>query len=80
MKVKCATCPVWGIHLQLILYFVFREHSGKSALLEIEGLQVGASPASLCCVCERHINPCLVLVQPRKTRPNITEKCSLGRK
>ena len=25
------------------------------------------------------INPCQVLVQPRKTRPDITENCRLGR-
>ena len=25
------------------------------------------------CACARHINSCLVLVQPRKTRPNITD-------
>ena len=42
----------------------------QSACLEIEGLRVRVSPASLCCVHE-HINPCLVLVQPRKTRPGI---------
>ena len=26
----------------------------------------------------RQINPCLVLGQPRKTRPDMTEKCRLG--
>ena len=26
----------------------------------------------------RYINPCLVLVQPRKTRPDITEKLLTG--
>ena len=41
-------------------------------------LLVRASPASLFCVLEQDINPCLVLVQPRTTRPDITEKCSLG--
>ena len=34
----------------------------------------------LCPLKARHINPCLVLVQPRKTRPGITENCCLGRK
>ena len=28
----------------------------------------------------RILNPCLVLVQPRKTRPDITEKLLMGRK
>ena len=30
------------------------------------------------CPCARHINPCLVLVQCRKTSPNITEKLLTG--
>ena len=47
-----------------------------SACLEIEGLWVRASSLSLHCVLEQdiYINPCLVLVQPRKTHPDITEK------
>ena len=32
------------------------------------------------CHCTRHINPCLVLVQPRKTRLSITERLLIGRK
>ena len=33
------------------------------------------------CPLARHINPCLVLVKPRTTRPDLTEKkCSLGHK
>ena len=40
------------------------------------GLRVRALPASLPCVLEQDplTNPCLVLGQPRKTRPDITEK------
>ena len=30
--------------------------------------------------CASHINPSLVLVQPRKTRPFITERLLMGRK
>ena len=30
------------------------------------------------CPLARHINPCLALVKPRTTRPDITEKCSVG--
>ena len=33
----------------------------------------GLNPTILC-FSARHINPRLVVVQPRKTRPNITEK------
>ena len=49
-------------------------------------LRVLASPASLRCVLEEDtltmsvINPSLVLVQPRKTRPYITEILLMGRK
>ena len=32
--------------------------------------------ASALCPCTRQINPCLVLVQPRKARPDIIEKMS----
>ena len=38
-------------------------------------------PASLCCGPQaRHIYPSLVLVQPRKTRPCLTERLLMGRK
>ena len=40
-----------------------------------------ASPASLRCGPRaRHIYPSLVLVQPRKTRPCLTERLLIGRK
>ena len=40
-----------------------------------------ASSGSLCCGPRaRHIYPSLVLVQPRKTRPYITERLLMGRK
>ena len=43
--------------------------------------RVRASPASLRCgPWARHINPSLVLVQPRKTRPYITDRLLMGRK
>ena len=32
------------------------------------------------CPCTRHIYPSLVLVQPRKTRPYMTERLFIGRK
>ena len=45
------------------------------------GSWVRASPGSLCCgPCARHIYPSLVLVQPRKTRPCLTERLLMGRK
>ena len=33
---------------------------------------------TMLCLWARHINPCLVLVQPRKTRPDITERLLTG--
>ena len=43
--------------------------------------RVRASPASLRCgPLARHIYPSLVLVQPRKTRPCLTERLLMGRK
>ena len=50
-------------------------------LLETEGPRVQASPTSLRCgFWARHIYLSLVLVQPRKTRPYITERFMMGRK
>ena len=51
------------------------------AWLENERPRVRASLASLrCCPWARHIYPSLVLVQPRKTRPCLTERLLMGRK
>ena len=48
---------------------------------ETKGLQVRAPPTSLCCgPWGRHIYPSLVLVQPRKTHPCLTERLLMGRK
>ena len=60
---------------------VIRERSGSvvECGLKTEGTWVRALPASLCCVLE-HINPSLLLVQPRKTRPYKTERLLMGRK
>ena len=53
----------------------------ESAWLETEGPRVRASSASLRCgPWSRHIYPSSVLVQPRKTRPYITERLLMGRK
>ena len=45
-----------------------RQKGCRSSLISITAL----------CPWARHINPCLVLVQPRKTRPDITEKLLTG--
>ena len=61
------------------------DHGGAqwlSVWLETEGPRVWASPASLRCVLEQDIliNPSLVMVQPTKTCPYITERLLMGRK
>ena len=68
-------------------FFLFNAPRGSavaqwlSAWLETEGPRVRASPASLRCgPWARHIYPSLVLVQPRKTRPCLTERLLMGRK
>ena len=43
-------------------------------------MRVRASPASLVVSLSKNINPSLVLVQLRKTRPFITERLLMGRK
>ena len=44
-------------------------------------IQMGGTPHRHCVVSlSKNINPSLVLVQPRKTRPFITERLLMGRK
>ena len=52
------------------------QRSVKVLYSKAMGLRVRTSPASLPCALEQDptTNPCLVLGQPRKTRPDITEK------
>ena len=54
-----------------------REHSGSvvECLTQYQGA-AGLSLTGIAVLCPsaRHIYPCLVLVQHRKTRPDITEK------
>ena len=71
----------------LILYIAndsmveFREPSGSVVECLTEGPRVWASRGSLHCgPWARHINPSLVLVQPRKTCPYITKRLLMGRK
>ena len=70
------------IILLTIIHIIIREHSGR--VLDSRpgwgggggwGGQIWASPASLRCgPWARHIYPSLLLVQPRKTRPCLTER------
>ena len=60
-----------------------REHSGsKVECLTRDLLVTGSSLTSITvlrpCIMTRHINPCLVLVQPNKTHPDITKTLLTG--
>ena len=57
-----------------------RERSGS--VVECLTRDRGAAGSSLTCVVSlsKNINPSLVLVQPRKTRPFINERLLMGRK
>ena len=57
------------------------EHSGSVVgCLTRDREAAGSSLTGLTVLCPsaRHIYPCLVLVKPRKTRPDITEKLLTG--
>ena len=65
--------------------FYFLRIGTGSAVVECLTRDRGAAGLSLTgvialCPCARHINPSLVLVQPRKTHPYITERLLMGRK
>ena len=79
-----ADCTIYfynKIGLSIILHVHGREHSGS--VVECLTRDRGAAGSSLTgvtvlCPLAGHIYPCLVLVQPRKTRPNISEKLFTG--
>ena len=74
---KTGECPDWWTKISKTL---FKDWGARCAYLEIEGLRVRALPEALVlCSWERHFILCLVLVQSRKTHPNITEKLLTGR-
>ena len=74
----CNVC--WNkIDLQRKKYNI--EHSGSvvECLIWDRGVAgLSLTSATALCPWTRHINPCLVLVQPRKTHPDITEKLLTG--
>ena len=70
------------ISLCSMAQYLRRERSGS--VVECLTRDQGAAGSSLSgvtalCPSARHINPSLVLVQPRKTHPYITEKLLMGR-
>ena len=59
----------------------YREHSGsvvKCLAQDWEAIGSSLTGVTVLCPWARHIYPCLVLVQPRKTRPDISEELLTG--
>ena len=62
-----------------LIYFLIKGAQWLSGRVLDSRQKVRASPPSLCCgPWARHIYPSLVLVQPRKTHPFITERLLIG--
>ena len=65
----------------LKVFYACMEHSGSvEECFTQDRKAAGSSLTGVTALCpwERHINTCLVLVQPRKTRPDITERLLTG--
>ena len=71
---------MFGLSIHLLQYFV-EEHNGSVVgCLTRDGGVAGSSltRGALSCPWARHFILCLVLVQPRKTCPDMTEKMLIG--
>ena len=74
----CVALPRCAIGL-FAVYYIDQpgEHSGsvvESLTRDQRDLGLSLTRVSVLCPCGRYIKPSLVLVQPRKTCPDITEK------
>ena len=60
---------------------LIRERSGSVVdCLTQDKEAAGSSLTGITALCARHIYPILLLVQPKKTRPCLTERLLMGRK
>ena len=78
-----ASFKIRVLKVQDFANFFYRERSGSVVeCLTQDRRAAGSSLTGVTVLCPwaRHINPSLVLVQPRKTRPFITERLLMGRK
>ena len=68
--------------LKIVYKYHLKERSGSVVVLDSRPRGRGFEPHQHHCVVSlsKNINPSLVLVQPRKTRPFITERLWMGRK
>ena len=84
MKKRVPTTAILGTVLEPYLRWtqqLMRERSGSVVeFLTQDRVVAGSSLTGVITLCPwaRHINPCSVLVQPRKTRPDITEHLLTG--
>ena len=72
----------WTLSFFIKKMFTLPEWEPSGSVVECLTLDSGFEPHQPLCVVSfsKNINPCLVLVQPRKTRPYITERLLMGRK
>ena len=76
-------CKLGGTGRSFLLYIRVRGGSGSVVeCLTRDREAAGSSLTGVTAMCPwaRHIDPSLVLIQPRETRPYITEKLLMGRK
>ena len=84
MSLRSCFVYFWVARFTQVLLYMHNHHSDRARSVSVvecliwdRGPQVWASLAWLRCVLEQDI---LILVQPRKTRPYITERLLMGRK
>ena len=74
---------MYFMHINSLKDWLLREGSGSVVECSTRDREAsGSSLTGITSVCPRarHVNPSLVLVQPRKTRPCLTERLLMGRK
>ena len=85
LRIASVLDTILRLFLYLLVAFMYVLLSKCGSAVECMTRNRGSAGSSLTCVtalCSwaRHISPSLVLVQPRKTRPYVTERLLMGRK
>ena len=80
------TGHVVRVHVQLLNFIISMDSLERTGSVvewmtwDWEAMGLSLAGVTALCPWARHINPSLVLVQPRKTRPCLTERLLMGRK
>ena len=76
---SCRTILIW-VHIVYPYTYISQGSTVARGRVLDSRRVAGLSPIGVTVLCPfaRHIYPCLVLVQPKKTRPNLTEKLLTG--